>query len=73
MDVPFKANDYDGNIHHLIAVYRDIDHANSRTPPTKVIDTSGNPVTCNPEVLNIGRYVLSDGTRLDSNDPHDPY
>lgn len=73
MYVPFKANDDDGVIHHLRSEYRDLAHANSGTPPLKVVDTKGDPVTCDPSTYGIGRYVLKDGTALDSNDENDPY
>lgn len=73
MHVPFKANDANSNIHYLRAEYKDLAHANSGTPPLKVIDVNGDPVTCDPSKYGIGRYELQDGTKLDSNDLHEPY
>jgi hypothetical protein len=66
MYIPFRANDNQGNIHHLRAEYADSDETCSNL--IRIVDREEKPVQFNPGIMRIGRFVLHDGTELDSNE-----
>ena len=70
MYIPFKANDSDGNIHHLRVEYANTDETLSNM--LRVVDRMEQTVQFNRSVHGIGRFVLQDGTKLDSNDKYSP-
>lgn len=73
----FKANEAkNGEIHTLFACYESVEDRNSRLPPVAVVDKLGNEVQqgrFEDGSPRKNRYILNDGTVLDTNDKNAPW
>ncbi|WP_122544360.1 hypothetical protein [Pseudomonas viridiflava] len=72
----FKANDQDGVIHHLNAVYKSHQDKNNGLPPDYVEDMSGDHVTQGVTQSGHPRrgiFILKDGRELETDDKYAPW
>lgn len=72
----FKANDQNGVIHHLNAVYNSHQDKNNGLPPLYVEDTSGGRVTQGVSPSGHPRrgiFILENGSELETDDKYAPW
>ncbi|ALU60886.1 hypothetical protein ACA40_13835 [Pseudomonas syringae pv. lapsa] len=72
----FKANDDNGDIHHLNAFYNSHEDKNDGLPPLYVKDMSGDDVTqgISPSGHPLrGIFILKDGRKLETDDKYAPW